>query len=130
MISKLKEVYKIYAELFYLAWKAPDTPENRERERILRIDVNLIFFEFWGNIIVWLFIGFYVMFFINMLRYCSWQDDYSLEAVQRYVKYEVLGIDPVEEQRRLAHEALKEKHRQAAEFYRLQELARKKPPSA
>jgi hypothetical protein len=129
MISKIKELYKILAELVYLlVIKDPYTEEDHERTRILTIDLHMFLFEFWGNIIVCLLIGFYVVFFINMLCYCWWQDDYSVEAVQRYVKYEVLGIDPVAEQKRLAHEALKEKHRQAAEFYRLQELAKKKPP--
>jgi hypothetical protein len=89
----------------------------------------MFFFEFWGSIVVGLIIAIYAIFFINMLRYCAWQDDFSLDAVQRYFKYEILGIDPVAEQKRLAHEALKEKHRQAAEFCRLQdELYKKKPP--
>lgn len=130
MISKLKQIYGILAEIVYLnLLKNPYTKEDAERTRILGIDLNMIFLEFWGTIIIWLIIGAYAVFFINMLRYCSWQDDYSLDAVQRFVKYEVLGIDPVAEQKRLAHEALKEKHRQAAELYRLQDLARRKPPS-
>lgn len=113
----------------YYAIKKPYTKEDDERTRILVIDINMFFFEAFGTIFVWLVIGFYAIFFINMWRYCTWQDDFSLEAVQRFVKYEFIGIDPVEEQKRLAHEALKEKHRQAAELYRLQDLARRKPPS-
>lgn len=130
MFTKIKEICRILVELWYLSlFKEPYTKEDDERARILSIDLYMILFEFWGNIIIGVVIGIYAIFLFNMYRYCSWQDDFSLDAIQRYVKYECLGIDPIAEQKRLAHEALKEKHRQAAELYRLQELARRKPPS-
>lgn len=129
MILVLKEIWRILVELVKIKTKMNPTQEDHENARFLFIDLSMIFFRYFGELLIWLIIGYYFIFFFNAYRYCTWQDDFSLEAFQRFVKYEFMQIDPVEEQRqleqekqRLAHEILKEKHRQAAEVYKQVEL--------
>lgn len=129
MVFVLKRIWRIIVELVKIKTKMNPTQEDHENARLLSIDLSMIFFQIFGELLIWFIIAYYFIFFLNAYRYCAWQDDFSLEAFQRYVKYEFMQIDPIEEQRaleqekqRLAHEILREKHRQAAEVYRQVEL--------
>jgi hypothetical protein len=104
--------------------------EDDERIRLILIDISMVLLEFWGHIVIGFIIAIYVVYFINICIYCATFEEFSIDMVRNYIKYEVFDVDPVEEQKRLAHEALREKHRQAAEYIKQQEeLAKRKPPS-
>ncbi len=108
------------------------TKEMDERSLSLVKELTMILLKSISKFLFWLIIGTLSYHFTAIFYYCFCIDDFSIETITKILKHIYLNIDPIEEQRRIAQEALREKHKQAEELIRKQEeeWKKKKPPDS
>lgn len=129
----LKRIYEILKELWVIHMKELHyTKEMDQRSLDLVLELVVIFLKSISKLLFWVIIGHFSYYFTAIFYYCYCIDDFSIETIVKILKHVYLNIDPIEEQRRIAQEALREKHKQAEELIRKQEeeWKKKKPPDS